>query len=241
MIQSGEQEPSIRLIEDTLLPDVQLESIDPFNPVVVHLTPTGWKLLGAGNYAAVFEHPALPGKVVKVYAPGRPGWREECDVYERLGTHPAYSTLYAANVLDDKYYLVLKKLEGKTFYNCLRDGTYIPSKAVRDIDNALDYARSRGLNPKDVHGKNVMLKDGRGLVVDISDFLQAGPCVMWKDLKKAYFKLYKPLMPKKHTFPMPDWSMDMIRYVYRRLRKKARLDGRHPQGKRYKVKARKSS
>ncbi|WP_037285130.1 serine/threonine protein kinase [Saccharibacillus sacchari] len=241
MMHSGEQEPSIRLIEDTLLPDVQLESIDPFNPVVVHLTPTDWTLLGAGNYAAVFEHPSLPGKVVKVYAPGRPGWREECDVYERLGTHPAYSTLYAANVLDNKYYLVLKKLEGKTLYNCLRDGTYIPSKAVRDIDSALDYARSRGLNPKDVHGKNVMLKDGRGLVVDISDFLQAGPCVMWKDFKKAYFKLYKPLMPKKHTFPMPDWSMNAIRYVYRRLRKKARLDGRHPQGKRYKVKARKSS
>ncbi|NGZ77327.1 serine/threonine-protein kinase [Saccharibacillus alkalitolerans] len=235
MIQSGEQDPSIRLIEETLLPEVRLESVDPFNPIVVHHTPAGWKLLGTGNYASVFEHPSLPGKVVKVYAPGRPGWQEECDVYEKLGTHPAYSTLHAAGVLDDRYYLVLKKLEGKTFYNCLRDGTYIPEKAVRDVDKALDYARSRGLNPKDVHGKNVMLKDGRGLVVDISDFLQAGPCVMWKDLRKAYFKLYKPLMPKR-PFPMPDWTMDSIRYLYRRLRKKARLDGRHPQGRRFKAK-----
>lgn len=228
MIRSVEQEPAIRLIEDTLLPDVVIESIDPFDPVVVRHTPRGWKLLGAGNYAAVFEHPSLPGKVVKIYAPGRPGWQEECDVYEKLGSHPAYSALYAADVYGDKSYLVLKKLEGKTFYNCLRDGVYIPSKAVRDVEQALDYARSRGLNPKDVHGKNVMLKDGRGLVVDISDFLQEGPCVMWKDFKKAYFKLYKPLMPKKHTFPMPDWSMDLIRHVYRRLRKKARLDGRLP-------------
>ncbi|MCQ4087456.1 serine/threonine protein kinase [Saccharibacillus sp. JS10] len=222
MIQSGDQEPSIRLIEDTLLPSVKIESIDPFNPVVVHVTPTGWTLLGIGNYAAVFEHTSLPGKVVKIYAPGRSGWEEECEVYRKLGSHPAYSTLYGADIVGDKSYLVLKKLEGKTFYNCLRDGTYIPSKAVEDVDNALDYARSRGLNPKDVHGKNVMLKNGRGLVVDISDFLQPDRCVMWKDFKKAYSKLYRPLMPKKHTFAMPDWSMNMIRHLYRRFRKKAR-------------------
>ncbi|WP_172195729.1 serine/threonine protein kinase [Saccharibacillus qingshengii] len=224
MIHSGEQEPSIRLIEDTLLPDVRLESVDPFNPVVVHHTPADWRLLGAGNYAAVFEHPLLPGKVVKVYAPGRPGWREECEVYERLGTHPAYSTLYAADVQGPYSYLVLKKLEGKTLYNCLRDGTRIPRQAMRDIDKALDYARSRGLNPKDVHGKNVMLKDGRGLVVDISDFLQEGPCIMWKDFKRAYYILYRPLMPKRPV-SLPDWLMNTIRFLYRRLRRKSRLDG----------------
>lgn len=239
MIYSGEQENSIRLIEDTLLPDVRLESVDPFNPIVVHHTPSGWTLLGSGNYAAVFEHPYLPGKVVKIYASGRPGWQEECEVYEKLGVHPAYSTLYAAGVQNEQRYLILKKLEGRTFYNCLRHGTYIPEKAVRDVENALDYARSRGLNPKDVHGKNVMLQNGRGLVVDVSDFLQAGPCVMWKDLKKAYFKIYKPVMPKR-AIPMPDWTMDAIRFFYRRLRKKARLDGRHPQGRRFKAKPRKS-
>ncbi|MDO3411349.1 serine/threonine protein kinase [Saccharibacillus sp. CPCC 101409] len=225
MIESGEQEPSIRLIEDTLLPELKLESVDPFNPVVVARVPEGWTALGTGNYAAVFEHGALPGKVVKVYAPGRPGWAEECGVYEKLGPHPAYSVMYAAGILGEHDYLLLKKLEGKTFYNCFRDGTRIPLQAVRDIDDALEYARSRGLNPKDVHGKNVMLKDGRGLVVDISDFLQDGPCVMWADFKKAYYRLYRPLMPRRPV-PLPDWVMDTIRFLYRRLRRKARLDGR---------------
>lgn len=52
----------------------------------------------------------------------------------------------------------------------MKQGILITEQAIRDIDIALDYARSRGLHPHDVHAKNVMVNDGRGLIVDVSDF-----------------------------------------------------------------------
>ena len=72
-------------IHQGLLPALQLESIDPHNPVVVHRVPSPWTCLGTGNYAAVFAHPDYPDQVVKVYAPGRPGLEDEVEVYRRLG------------------------------------------------------------------------------------------------------------------------------------------------------------
>jgi hypothetical protein len=60
-----------------------------------------------------------------------------------------------------------------------------------DIDEALVYARKRGLYPHDVHGKNVMVSEGRGVIVDVSDFLIKEDCGKWDDLKLAYDKVYR--------------------------------------------------
>lgn len=137
-------------------------------------------MLGKGNYAAVVDHPDYPNCVVKIYAPGRPGFEEEVEVYRRLGSHPAFSEcLYAADG-----FLVLKRLDGTTLYDCMHLGLPIPQQVIQDIDEALDYARSRGLHPHDVHGRNVMMHQGRGLVVDISDFLHQETCSKWDDLKR---------------------------------------------------------
>lgn len=199
----------IDLIERELLPQLEIESVDPHDPVEVHTVPKPWKLLGAGNYAAVLSHPDYNGVVVKVYAPGRPGLEEEAQVYSRLGSHPAYSECYHAG----ENYLILHRLSGVTLYNCLLRGVPIPRQVVEDIDAALDYARSKGLNPHDVHGKNVMLKDGRGVVVDVSDFLKEEPCYMWDDLKKAYDRFYSPAI--FHRMKVPEWMLTAVRKGYR--------------------------
>jgi hypothetical protein len=77
-----------------------------------------------------------------------------------------------------------------TWYDCLHQGIPIPPQAVHDavhdIDLALDYARNRGLFPHDVHGRNVMVSYGRGVVVDVSNFLNPAPCRAWEDVKRAY-------------------------------------------------------
>ena len=87
--------------------------------------------------------------MIKVYAPGRPGLTEEVEVYRRLGIHPAFSQcLYAG-----ENFLVLKRLYGTTLYDCLHKGIPIPEQVIQDIDDALHYARSRGLFPHDVHGR----------------------------------------------------------------------------------------
>lgn len=200
----------IKRIEEQLLSGLSLVSDRPDEPVRVSVLPEPWKLLGTGNYAGVFAHPEHPHFAVKVYAPGRPGIEEEAEVYRRLGPHPAYSACYGGG----SGFLLLKRLKGVTLYNCLIRGIPIPEQAVRDIDTALDYARSRGLRPHDIHAKNVMLQDGRGLIVDVSDFLKEEDCRMWEDFKRAYYRLYRPIA-SRWMFPVPGMVMEAVRKGYR--------------------------
>ncbi|MCI3926901.1 serine/threonine protein kinase [Paenibacillus sp. TRM 82003] len=207
----------IERVYEELLPNFKVESVDPHDPVVVTRLPVPWKLLGRGNYAAVVVHPEHPDRVVKVYAPGREGWEEEVEVYRRLGNHPAYSECLHAD--EDVRLLILRRLYGKTLYECVLKGIRIPKAAIDDVDRALEYARDRGLNPHDVHGKNVMLtNEGRGVVVDVSDFLQPDRCNMWRDMKRAYYRIYLPFL---HDRPVaiPDSLMNGVRKGYRMLRK----------------------
>lgn len=206
--------PLIEHIHQELLPVLKLESVDPHNPVVVRWLPPPWQTLGTGNYAAVLAHPDYPEQVVKVYAPGRDGWAEEVEVYGRLGIHPAFSICLHS----EPNFLVLKRLHGITLYDCLHRGLKIPPQVIKDIDAALEFARSRSLYPHDVHGRNVMMCNGRGLVVDISDFLRQEPCRAWGDLKWAYYWLYRPLLlPLRLRVPYA-W-LDSIRAGYRLFRR----------------------
>ncbi|MGM3308104.1 serine/threonine protein kinase [Anabaena sp. WFMT] len=200
----------IASIHQELIPQLIVESVHPHNPAQVRHIPAPWQLLGTGNYAAVVYHPEYPDLVVKIYAPGRPGFEEELEVYSRLGSHPAFSECFYAQ----EGLLVLKRLYGVTLYDCLHKGLRIPPQVIRDIDSALDYARTRGLYPHDVHGKNVMMSEGRGLVVDISDFLHQEHCSKWDNLKKAYYLIYLPIFyPLRLRVPYP--LLDRVRKTYR--------------------------
>ena len=201
------------LIQTSLLPHVVLESKDPHQPIVVKTLPEPWQLLGVGNYAGVFVHPDYPEQVVKIYAPGRPGWADEVLVYETLGEHPAFSRCYFAQ----SPFLVLKRLRGVTLYNCLSQGLLIPKQVILDIDRALGYAQQRGLYPHDVHGKNVMMSNGRGLVVDISDFLHTDPCPLWSHLRWGYYWIYRPFIAA-FRFKIPYKFLDAFRAFYRKVK-----------------------
>ena len=202
-----------RFVEDIhvdLLPKLQIESVNPHNPVKVLHIPPPWILLGTGNYAAVVHHPDFPDLVVKIYAPGRPGFEEEVEVYNRLGKHPAFSQLFYA----EDGFLVLKRLYGVTIWDCVQLGVPVPKRVIHDIDKALDYARSRNLFPHDIHARNVMMYEGRGLVVDISDFLEEEYCSKWDNVKKAYYWIYLPVIyPLKLRVPVS--LLDVVRKGYR--------------------------
>lgn len=202
------------LVQAELLPSLRVRSIRAHDPVVVDHAPAPWRVLGRGNYAAVLWHPDHSELVAKVYAPGRPGFDAEAEVYRRLGEHPAYSRcVSAANGV-----LILRRLRGATLYDCVHQGVPIPEQAIADIDAALEYARSRGLHPHDVHGRNVMVQGGRGLVVDVSDFLKEEDCTKWADLKAAYHRFYRPwLMPLR--LRVPYLLLDTVRFGYRVFRR----------------------
>ena len=141
-----------------LLPRLDVKRVRKHEPVVVRRLPQPWSILGAGNSAAVLTHPRHADLVVKVYAPESTGLDDEREVYRRLEHHPAYSRCLHAG----ERYLILKRLRGVNLYDCVHRGIPIPEQVIHDVDNALDYARSRGLLPNDVHGRNVIMKDGRG-------------------------------------------------------------------------------
>jgi len=206
----------LQAVEGELLVTVCVRSIDPHDPVRVENLPCPWAVVGCGNYAAVFLHPDHPSLVVKVYAQGREqGIALEAEVYRRIGRHPALSECFHVG----SNYLVLRRLYGVTLYDCVRQGITIPAQAIADIDAALSYARQRGLYPHDVHGRNLMLHQGRGFLVDLSDFLNPEPCRAWQDLRLAYRWLYRPLIaPLRLRLPGPLLNATRRCYrVYRRL------------------------
>jgi hypothetical protein len=210
--------PFVQCIEQTLLPHLQLVSEDPHHPVIVRHLPPPWQCLGAGNYAAVFTHPAEGDRAVKIYAPGRPGLEPEAEVYRRLGRHPAYSECFHVGA----NYLVLRRLPGITLYDCVQQGCYIPPQVIADIDAALAYARRQGLAPHDVHGRNVMMHRGRGLVVDVSDFLHRTPCTAWDDVKRGYQWVYRPLLGplvRRWRLRVPYGFLNGVRFGYRQVRR----------------------
>jgi hypothetical protein len=205
----------LECIHGQLLPQLLIRSAHPHDPVQVQNLPSPWLTLGCGNYAAVLHHPRHPELVVKVYAPGRPGLDQEAEVYRRLGSHPAFSRCF--HVGTD--FLVLQRLHGITLYDCLRRGIRIPEQVIDDVDAALAYAMGRGLHGHDVHGRNVMLHQGRGLIVDISDFLNPEPCRAWRDLRWAYRTVYQPVIaPLGLRAPAP--VLDGLRRGYRLFRRR---------------------
>lgn len=60
--------------------------------------------------------------------------------------------------------------------------------------DGLPHAVSRGLHGHDMHGRNLVRNQSRGLIVDISDFLNPAPCRAWQDLRWANHWLYRPLI-----------------------------------------------
>lgn len=210
-------------VEREFLPQLELRSKSPYDPVVVGQYPYPWKLLGAGNYAAVFYHPNYPDCVVKVYAPGRPGLEQEVEVYRRLGQHPAFSQC----LYQGKNFLILKRLEGVTLWEAMHRGIPIPPRIIKEVDRALNDVRALGLNPHDIHGKNVMLtRTGHGAVVDVSDFLHPDYCSAWDDLKRAYRWIYRPiLLPLRIRAPY--WLLDEVRATYRKLKQWRRQLRKH--------------
>jgi len=211
-------EALVQNIKCDLLPNLKVASVNPRDPVKVYTLPSPWETVGTGNYAAVFSHPRFPDLVVKVYAPGRAGIEAEIEVYQHLGEHPGFSHCLYAEIP----FLILKRIDGITLYDCIHTGVFIPEQVILDIDAALEYAQERGLRPHDVHGRNVMLSNGRGVVVDVSDFLHPGSIARsWIDLRWAYYAIYQPIIAR-FSWRIPYGLLNLVRKSYHWSRKYCR-------------------
>ncbi|SOC15181.1 hypothetical protein SAMN05880501_10849 [Ureibacillus xyleni] len=163
--------------------------------------------IGVGTDAAVFQSPHAPKYAFKKFAEDK---KEkvpiEAMVYERLGDSPYFSTSFHS--YDD--ILVLSYEEGHTLYDCILQGIHIPEQIILDVEQAREYVRSKGLNPRDIHLKNILLQNGRAKLIDVSEYIQPGNDFRWEHLKKGY-ELYYHLIDGK---PVPYWLAETVRKWY---------------------------
>jgi predicted Ser/Thr protein kinase len=193
-----------------LVKAVRVRSVNRKDPVDVREHPANWRCIGVGNTAAVFQPKDRPDLAVKVYADTHAHIaKEEAEIYEQLGDSPYFPRFYGFG----DHFLVIEYKQGINLYDCLLQGIFIPEQVVRDVEEAIAYARARGLNPADIHVKNILVHQGRGCLIDVSDYRKKGDCKRWETLKKAYYDYYLELY--KPGLTVPSWLLETIRKWYK--------------------------
>ena len=75
--------------------------------------------------------------------------------------------------------------------------------------------RQKGLNPRDIHLKNILLQNGRAKIIDVSEYVQPGNDFRWEHLKKVYEEHYHLIDGKS----VPFWLLETIRKWYNQRNK----------------------
>ncbi|WP_174616103.1 serine/threonine protein kinase [Virgibacillus ihumii] len=180
-------------------------------PVTISGHAEELKCVGVGTDAAVFQHLYAPSFAFKVYAEDKVSKiKTEKNIYDMLGDTSFFPVCFAAN---DRY-LVLSYEEGITLFDCLLQGIHIPEQVVKDVERAREYVREKGLNPRDMHLKNILLQDGRAKIIDVSEYIQPGNDFRWEHLKKGYEAHYHLIDGNA----IPFWLIETVRKWYNQQR-----------------------
>ncbi|MCP3774098.1 serine/threonine protein kinase [Paenibacillus sp. MZ04-78.2] len=197
---------------DEALRSITVTGSERNEPVIVSDYSEELRCIGIGTDAAVFTYDRTPGYAFKIYSDLALalGKREmEKQVYERLEGIPYFPVYYGCG----ERYLVMSHESGVTLLDCLLEGIPVPEQAILDVEEARALVRSRGLNPRDIHLKNVILQSGRGKVLDVSEYALEGDDKRWEHLVWAYRVVY----PGIEGIKIPAWVLDAIKNGYARL------------------------
>ncbi|VWX38566.1 lipopolysaccharide core heptose(II) kinase RfaY [Exiguobacterium oxidotolerans] len=165
--------------------------------------------IGTGRSAFVFRIQGTDRVIKKFFPSHRHLAVLEGAIYEQLSSFSTYAKQYAYGA----DYLVIEYIEGQTLFDCLVNGTLIPRDVIRAVDQALADARSVGLNPSDIHLRNIMLTKDGTRIIDVARFRQTEPCSQWDDLKRGYDYFYcKSYFPKK----LPEAFLNTVADIYKR-------------------------
>lgn len=196
------------------LDSIQVTATPNNEPVSIKGVVDGFRCIGVGTDAAVFHSLSAPSYAFKIYATGKKDKLEaETEVYSKIGSSPYFSECYGST---DRL-LVLKFEEGLTLFDCLLQGVRVPEQVIKDVESARAYVRECGLNPRDIHLKNILLQDGRAKLLDVSEYIKPGNDFRWEHLSKAYREYYRFIDGN----PMPFWLLDTIRKWYNQWNKYA--------------------
>ncbi|WP_245629805.1 protein kinase family protein [Domibacillus robiginosus] len=180
---------------------------------------------GEGRSAVVFRIEGTD-RALKVFYPDKVHIaKEEADIYRLLSGIPHFPHLHEAGGT----YIVIDWVEGKTFFQCLEGGVEISARHIHEADQALEAARKRGLNPSDVHLRNIMITtEGSTMIIDVARFRQTKDCMNWEDIKTAHSAFYmKPFFPKR--WPKPLLNVIGILYKMRLIPVSRTAHAKNPQ------------
>ncbi|WP_213423846.1 serine/threonine protein kinase [Bhargavaea massiliensis] len=195
---------------DEALKNIEVQGHENNQPVTIIGFAEGLTCVGIGTDAAVFRYDQIPNYVFKVYSPKALKKKEvETDVYECLKWSCFFPQYYGAG----SNYIVLSFEQGITLYDCLLQGIPISDQVIQDVEDAREFVRSRGLNPRDIHLKNIILQDGRGKIIDVSEYMKEGNDHRWEHLVWAYKNFY----PLISGIQMPLWILETIKRWYFRI------------------------
>ena len=176
-------------------------------PVTIYGDSDELKCIGVGTDAAVFQSLYAPAYAFKLYAKEKVHKiKIEENIYHMIGNSPFFSTCFASS----DNYLVLSYEEGITLFDCILQGIHIPKQVVIDVEDAREYVRKKGLNPRDIHLKNILLQNGRAKILDVSEYTQPGNDFRWEHLKKGYEDYYHLIDGSS----VPFWIVETIRKWY---------------------------
>ncbi len=166
-----------------------------------------FECIGVGTDAAVFRFIHTPQYAFKVFSDDKLRKIEiETEAYLKLG-HSEYFPEYYGRGFN---FLVISFEEGITLYDCLLKGIHIPKQVILDVENAREYVFKRGLNPRDIHLKNILLHKGRAKIFDVSEYMKQGNDYRWEYLKEGYQDHYHIIDGKA----IPHWIIETVRKWY---------------------------
>lgn len=199
---------------DSLLNQITIKSNRDNGLVSIIGEVQGVHCIGIGTDAAVFIVEQYPHLAFKIYSPEALDKKTtEKSVYDRLAGSPYFASCYG----EGNRYLILSMEEGPTLEDCLMEGIPVPEQVIIDVKEAREYAVSVGLNPRDIHLKNVLNQDGRAKVLDVSEYVKEGDDQRWDHLVWAYYHVY----PRFQHVKVPQWVIESVKKWYYRRNKAA--------------------
>lgn len=136
--------------------------------------------------------------------------KTEAEIYEQLQDVHYFPTVYESG----KNYVVMNHIEGLTLFECLKQGRSVTPRHIEEIDRALALASEKGLNPSDIHLRNIFITPGDEIkLIDVARYRQTKECEQWSDLKKAYHQFYG-----KRFFPsgIPAPLLNTAAFLYKK-------------------------
>ena len=166
------------------------------------------QLVGTGRSAFAFRIKSS-NKVIKIFFPACEYIaKEEAEIYRSLEGIHYFPCIYEAGL----NYVVMDYIEGETLFDCMTHGKVVTNDHIKEIDLALALASETGLNPSDIHLRNIFITSADEIkLIDVARYRQMKDCKQWSNLKKAHRQFYRKGFKK-----IPSPLLNAVAFLYKR-------------------------